>query len=390
MSVKKIAILGSTGSIGRQTLEVIESLGPQYRVIALTAGSNDRLLADQILKFKPKIAVLSDKVAAGRLAKAVDGTGCQVLQGNEGQEVAATLDEADLVVMAQVGFSGFKPLVSALKQGKKIALANKESLVIGGEILDKQGLLDRTKIYPLDSEHSAIWQCLRSGEKEEVDKIYLTASGGPFFGKTREELNHVTVDEALKHPNWKMGGKITIDSATMMNKGLEIIEAMWLFGLRLDQVEVVVHQQSIVHSMVKYKDGSVIAQLGRPDMRLPIQYALTYPERLESRFENFDPFDLVLDFKKPDRDNFPCLKLACRAVKEGGTMPAVLNGANEEAVRSFLVGGIAFTNIAEVIETVMNRHRLVSNPILQDIIAADIWARREAKVCITALEGRMN
>lgn len=390
LTVKKIVVLGSTGSIGRQTLEVIEMLGPQYKIIALTAGTNDSLLAKQVIKFRPKLAVLSNEEAAGRLSEALNGIGCQVMSGDQGQEIAATLGEADLVVMAQVGFSGFKPLVAALKKGKDVALANKESLVIGGEILNKMGLLDRTRIYPIDSEHSAIWQCLRSGRKEEVDKIYLTASGGPFYGKTRKELSHVTAEEALKHPNWNMGGKITIDSATMMNKGLEIIEAMWLFDLCLDQIEVVVHRQSIVHSMVKYKDGSVIAQLGRPDMHLPIQYALTYPERLESKFENFDPFDLVLDFKKPDRENFPCLDLACRAIKEGGTMPAVMNGANEEAVRSFLTGLIGFNNIAEMIEAIMNKHKPMSDPILQDVVAADRWARREAKVYITAIERRMN
>ncbi len=381
---KRIAVLGSTGSIGKQTLQVIEALGEGYRVVALTAGSSDELLVKQIRRFKPELAVLSDTEAAGRLAAKVTATGCTVAAGEEGQLQAAAWPSADLVVLAQVGFSGFGPLVAALKEGKMVALANKESLVIGGEILKRMGLLDREKILPVDSEHSAIWQCLGDTGPGEVARIYLTASGGPFFGCTRLELDAVRPEQALKHPNWRMGNKITIDSATMMNKGLEVIEAKWLFGLKLEQIEVVIHRQSIIHSMVEYIDGSIIAQLGVPDMRLPIQHAITYPERLESRVERFDPFGKRLDFYAPDRDNFPCLDMAYRAARTGGSMPAVLNGANEIAVGEFIAGRIKFTAIPEVIEAVMDEHTVIEIPGIDDVVAADQWSRRKAAEIIDA------
>ncbi len=387
---KKIAILGSTGSIGKQTLEVIAALGEGYRVVALTAGGNDILLEEQVREFKPELAVLSNIEAAERLAGKIGTTGCTVKSGEEGQVLAATWPQADLVVMAQVGFSGFSPLVAALKQGKMVALANKESLVIGGTILEQMGLLDRKKILPVDSEHSAIWQCLGGSGSEEVSRIFLTASGGPFFGCTKKELASVTPARALKHPNWQMGRKITIDSATMMNKGLEVIEAKWLFGLDLDQIEVIIHRQSIIHSMVEYIDGSIIAQLGVPDMRLPIQHALTYPERTESRVDRFDPFGKKLDFYPPDRDNFPCLELAYRAAELGGTMPAVLNGANEIAVAEFIGGRIGFNAIPEVINSVMSSHTNVENPGIDDVVSADQWSRRKAAQIIDAQTGRMS
>ncbi len=380
--VKRIAVMGSTGSIGRQTLEVIEHLGPGYQLVALAAESSAEVLAEQARRFKPELAVLGDEKAASDLACRIENLPCRVESGSEGLHNAATMPSADLVVMAQVGFSGFASLVDALKAGKIVALANKESLVVGGEILQRLGLLDREKLLPIDSEHSAIWQCLGANDPDQVSKVYLTASGGPFYGYKKEELDQVTPGEALKHPNWKMGSKITIDSATMMNKGLEVIEAGWLFDLALEQIEVIIHRQSIVHSMVKYIDGTIIAQLGAPDMRLPIQYALTYPERLESRTEKYNPFGQTLTFERPDRDNFPCLELACRAAREGGTMPAVLNGANERAVKYFLEERIGFNGIAELIGRVMDSHRLLKNPDIEDVIEADRWSRRKAEYFI--------
>ncbi len=387
---KKIAILGSTGSIGRQTLEVVEALGKGYRVVALTANNNDSLLAEQIRRFKPDLAVLTGAEAAARLVHNVAGTGCAVQQGKEGQLQAATWPTADLVVLAQVGFSGFAPLVAALKEGKRVALANKESLVIGGSILKGMGLLDREKILPVDSEHSAIWQCLGNAGPEEVARVYLTASGGPFFGWNKESLHAVTPAQALKHPNWQMGNKITIDSATMMNKGLEVIEAKWLFNLDLEQIDVIIHRQSIIHSMVEYIDGSIMAQLGEPDMRLPIQQALTHPVRVKSPVKNLNPFDKRLDFYPPDRDNFPCLDLAYRAAYLDGTMPAVLNGANEVAVEEFIGNRIGFTAIPEVIRAVMDRHTIIDNPGIDDVVDADQWSRRKAVEIIDAQTGRMS
>ena len=380
--MKRIAILGSTGSIGRQTLEVIDALGPDYSVVALTAGSNYKLLAEQAQKFKPEMVVLSDQGAALKLKEKLSDLNCKVLSGSNGQIAAATLFAADLVVMAQVGFSGFEPLVAALKDDKMVALSNKESLVVGGEILERKGLLDRKRLLPVDSEHSAIWQCLGSSSLEDINKIYLTASGGPFYGKESTELAEVTPEMALQHPNWTMGEKITIDSATMMNKGLEVIEAKWLFDLTLDQIEVVIHRQSIIHSMVEYKDGSVLAQLGLPDMKGPIQYAITYPERRENNFEKFNPFGRVLEFEKPDRVNFPCLDLAFKAAAAGGTMPAVLNAANEEAVKYFLNGTIRFTEIPKVIEKVMKSHDIICEPEIEDAVEADRWSRLEAAAVI--------
>ncbi len=380
--MKRIAILGSTGSIGRQTLEVIDALGPDYSVVALTAGSNYKLLAEQARKFKPEMVALSDQGAALRLKEKLDDINCKVLPGSSGQIAAATWFTADLVVMAQVGFSGFEPLIAALKDDKMIALSNKESLVIGGEILERKGLLDRKKLLPVDSEHSAIWQCLGTSSLKDIKKIYLTASGGPFYGKDNIDLAEVTPEMALQHPNWTMGEKITIDSATMMNKGLEVIEAKWLFDLNLDQIEVVIHRQSIIHSMVEYKDGSVLAQLGLPDMKGPIQYAITYPERRENNFEKFNPFGRVLEFEKPDRVNFPCLDLAFKAAAAGGTMPAVLNAANEEAVKYFLNGTIRFTEIPKVIEKVMKGHDIICEPEIKDAVEADRWSRLEAAAVI--------
>lgn len=387
--MKRIAVFGSTGSIGRQTLDVLKNLGCDYQVVALAAGSNDRLIEEQARYFKPKYVALFDEMAAKRLSLTLRDQPVSVMGGEAGLLRIAEDPAVDLAVMAQVGFSGFKPLITALKSGKTIALANKEALVVGGDLLERTGLLDRKRILPVDSEHSAIWQAIGAAPHQEIARILLTASGGPFFGFGKKDLANVTPQSALKHPNWQMGDKITIDSATMMNKGLEVIEAKWLFNLAPEQIEVVIHRQSIVHSMVEYIDGTVIAQLGTPDMRSPIQYALTYPARLVSPVERYNPFGSQLTFDEPDRQNFPCLDLAYRALESGGTMPAVLNGANEVAVTYFLESRIAFTAIPLVIETVMEAHHPVSNFCLDDAVEADSWARQEAKKVITRLPGRM-
>ncbi len=388
--MKRIAILGSTGSIGRQTLAVIKELDQYFKVVALAAHSSDDLIADQARQFQPEVTVLYDQEAALKLQgqRGIDAT--TILSGPEGLLAAATWPSADLVVLAQVGFSGFEPLIAALKAGKNVALANKESLVIGGEILEKLQLLDPERIYPIDSEHSAIWQSLRGSAYEDIEKIYLTASGGPFFGYELEALERVTPEMALKHPNWQMGRKITIDSATMMNKGLEVIEAKWLFNLKPEQIEVIVHRQSIVHSMVEFIDGSLIAQLGLPDMRIAIQYALTYPQRKYSSRKRFCPFEQQLNFDCPDRHNFPCLDLAYQALAAGKTMPAVLNGANEIAVNEFLAGRIRFTEIAKVIAGVMDKHVVVPIDSVSAVIEADRWSRQAAAEIVSELTGRVN
>lgn len=388
--MKRIAILGSTGSIGRQTLAVIKELDQHFKVVALAAHSSTDAIADQARQFQPEVTVLCDQEAAIKLQGQGGLEDTTILSGPEGLIAAATWPSADLVVLAQVGFSGFEPLVAALKAGKNVALANKESLVIGGEILEKLQLLNPERIYPIDSEHSAIWQALRGSVYKDIEKIYLTASGGPFFGYEPEMLKRVTPEMALKHPNWNMGQKISIDSATMMNKGLEVIEAKWLFNLKPEQIEVVVHRQSIVHSMVEFIDGSLIAQLGLPDMRIAIQYALTYPQRLYSSRKRFCPYEQQLKFDYPDLKNFPCLDLAYQALAAGKTMPAVLNGANEIAVSDFLAGRIRFTEIPAVIAGVMDKHTLVSIDSVSDVIEADRWSRHEAAEIVSELTGRMN
>ena len=387
--MKRISILGSTGSIGTQTLEVVEKLGEDFNVVALAAGSDHLKLADQVRRYKPELAVLKDNKAADILAAEIYNEECLVEAGSEGLLKAATWPSADIIVLAQSGAGGFETLIAALKNDKVVALSNKESLVIGGETIERMGLLDRDRIYPLDSEHSAIWQCIGSLSGKGVEKIYLTASGGPFLGWTRGKMKNVTSEMALKHPNWKMGRKITIDSSTLMNKGLEVIEARWLFNLPLDKIEVVVHPQSIVHSMVEFVDGSIIAQLGEPQMHLPIHYALTYPDRVNGNYERFNPIDRKLNFLAPDYENFPCLGLAYSAGKSGGSMPAVLNASNEEAVDYFLNGKIGFMEIPVLIEKTMNSHKIVQHPGVSDIIEADRWARQEAgRLAVEIKRGR--
>ena len=361
--LKKIAVIGSTGSIGQQTLDIIRSLPQYFQIVALAGGENTRLLRQQIQEFKPQfISYL------GKQDNIENSTFLSI-------EQMAVLPQADIVVMAIGGTAGLKPTLAAVRSGKKIALANKESLVMAGELITKSAGATRAELYPVDSEHSAIWQCLR-GEKK-ISRIILTASGGPFVNYSMPQMAGVTAEQALQHPSWKMGKKITIDSATLMNKGLEIIEARWLFDVPFDNIEVVVHPQSIIHSMVEFIDGSIKAQISNPDMRLPILYALSYPERLEYRgvprinWSNIGGFT----FRSPNMDNFPCLKLAIEAGKKGGTYPTVLCSADETAVEFFLQGKIKFTDIAASVEMALSRNDNVCSPTIEDIIAAAAWAR---------------
>ena len=371
-----ISILGSTGSIGRQTLDVAEQMN--LRVAAITANSSVDRMEEQIRKFHPELAVLTDEAAAADLAVRVADTGTKVVGGFSGLEVAATLPTADTVVTAVVGMVGLKPTLAAIGEKKRIALANKETLVCAGEMVMDAADASGAEIIPVDSEHSAIFQCVQGCvDRNEIKRLILTCSGGPFYGKSYEEVAGKTRADALKHPNWAMGPKITIDSATLMNKGLEVIEAMRLYRLPLEQVDVVIHRQSIIHSLVEYKDGAVLAQLGTPDMRLPIRYAMTYPKRGVSLAE---PLDLLtcppLTFAQPDREVFPCLRLAEEAATEGGTACAILNGANEEAVRLFLEDRIGFHDIARLVAEARAEVCVVQNPTLEDILAADAAARR--------------
>lgn len=370
-----ISILGSTGSIGRQSLDVISRL-PGIRVAALTAGSSVERMAQQCREFQPELAVMASREAAESLQAAIADLPIRVSWGEGGLIEAATLDGVDCVITAVVGMVGLKPTLAAIEAGKRIGLANKETLVCAGELVMAQAKKYHAEIIPVDSEHSAIFQCLMgSGNKKEVRKIILTCSGGPFFGKNREELAHVTRADALKHPNWKMGPKITIDCATLMNKGLEVIEAMRLYDLPLEQVQVLIHRQSIVHSMVEFVDGAVMAQLGAPDMRLPIQLAMTYPERAECPVEPLDLTAQSLTFSHPDLDSFPCLRLAMEAAKQGGTACPVLSGANEAAVALYLEDKIGFYDIYTLVRGAMEAVPFIQMPTLEQILAADAAAR---------------
>ena len=376
---KTIALLGATGSIGRQTLEVVRELG--LSVAALTAHTQIDLLERQARQLMPRLAVLYDETAAQELRRRLRGTGIEVMAGEEGLLAAATLPEADTVVTAVMGSVGLKPTLAAIRQGKRIALANKETLVCAGELVMDAAAQYGAEIVPVDSEHSAVFQCLQGcRDRGEVKRILLTCSGGPFYGRTFEELERVTAADALRHPNWHMGPKITVDSATLMNKGLEIIEAMRLYRLPVEQVLAVIHRQSIVHSLVEYRDGALLAQLGTPDMKLPIRYALTYPYRAESPDA---PLDLLtcgaLTFAPPDETAFPCLRLARQAAKTGGTACTILNGANEAAVGLFLAGEIGFNDIPRRVERAMERVPVQYKPSLADILEADGAARREVK-----------
>ena len=371
-----ISILGSTGSIGRQTLEVAEQLG--LRVAALTANSNVERVEAQARQFKPRLAVLADEAAAKDLAIRLADTDTRVCGGFTALEEAAALPEADTVVTAVVGMVGLRPTLAAIREKKRIALANKETLVCAGQLVMDAADRYGAEIVPVDSEHSAIFQCVQGcADRGEIKRLILTCSGGPFYGMTYGEVGRMTKADALKHPNWKMGPKITVDCATLMNKGLEVIEAMRLYRLPLRQVSVVIHRQSIVHSLVEYRDGAVLAQLGTPDMRLPIRYAMTYPGRGENPAE---PLDLLacppLTFAAPDREAFPCLRLAEEAAEQGGTACAILNGANEEAVRLFLADRIGFHDIARLVAEASRAVSVTQDPSLEDILAADAAARR--------------
>lgn len=373
---KTISILGATGSIGRQTLDVAEQLG--LRVAALTANSNAERLEAQARKFRPRLAVLTDEAAAKDLAVRLADTDIRVLGGPEALLEAAVCPEADTVVTAVVGMVGLRPTLAAIREKKRIALANKETLVCAGQLVMDAADTYGAEIVPVDSEHSAIFQCLQGcADRREIKRLILTCSGGPFYGMTAEEVGKMTRADALRHPNWTMGPKITVDCATLMNKGLEVIEAMRLYRLPLEQVSVVIHRQSIVHSLVEYRDGAILAQLGTPDMRLPIRYAMTWPNRADSPAE---PLDLLtcppLTFAQPDRQVFPCLRLAEEAAEEGGTACAILNGANEEAVGLFLAEKIGFSDIPRLVEAARAAVAVQQDPSLEDILAADQAARQ--------------
>ena len=379
---KRIAILGSTGSIGTQTLEVISQNPDHFEVEVLTANNNIELLIAQARKYQPNVVVITNNCHHELLKEALKEEPIKVYSGKEALEQVVQMDTIDVVVTAMVGYSGLIPTCKAIEAGKHIALANKETMVVAGEIINRMAIENKVNIYPVDSEHSAIFQCLVGEFNNEIEKIYLTASGGPFRGYTMEQLANVTRADALKHPNWNMGAKITIDSASMMNKGFEVIEAKWLFGLKPEQIEVVVHPQSIIHSLVQFRDGSMKAQMGLPDMKLPIQYALSFPDRLASDFKRFSFLDYPkLTFEQPNTKNFRNLALAFEALHQGGNMPCILNAANEVVVQAFLSERISFLQMPRIIEKAMNEAAFIKKPDLDDYIQTD----REARILTSAL-----
>ncbi len=377
---KKIALLGSTGSIGTQTLEVVKNHPDKFEIVVLTANSRADLLIEQAKEFQPNTVVICDETKYEQVEKELWDIDIKTYTGANSLNDVVQMDEVDIVVTALVGFAGLKPTISAIEAGKNIALANKETLVVAGEIITKLAKDKGVNIYPVDSEHSAIFQCLVGEFHNKIEKIYLTASGGPFRGKKREELAEIKKEQALKHPNWEMGAKITIDSATMMNKGLEVIEAKWLFGLKDDQIDVIVHPQSIIHSLVQFEDGSMKAQMGLPDMKLPIQFALTYPDRLKTDFPRFDFMDYPnLTFEKPDKETFRNLELAYKAMEKGGNLACILNAANEVAVDAFLNDKIGFLEIAELNERAMNELEFIAKPTIEDLIRTDQKTRASVR-----------
>ena len=369
--MKKIAILGSTGSIGTQTLELVRD-NPELQVVGLAAGTNIELLERQVREFQPKLVSLQREADCKELKTRLADLEVQIVPGMEGLLAIAEMEEAQLLVTAIVGMIGILPTIAAIKKGKDIALANKETLVTAGHIIMPLAAETGVSILPVDSEHSAIFQSMQGEKKDRISKLLITASGGPFRGRTRQQLEQVQLEDALKHPNWSMGHKITIDSATLVNKGLEVMEAKWLFGVRLDQIQVVVHPQSIIHSMVEYVDGGIIAQLGTPDMKLPIQYALFYPDRRPMAGKRVDFYELgSITFKKPDMETFTGLKLAMQAAAEGGSMPTVFNAANERAVSLFLDRKLRFLQIPEMIELCMRAHHKIENPSVEEILRTE-------------------
>ena len=378
--VKSIALLGSTGSIGTQALEVIENNPSYFSVEVLTANNNSKLLISQALKFKPNAVVIKNKEKYEEVNNALSSLGIKVYCGEESINEIVKSETIDVVLTAMVGYSGLIPTINAIKSGKKIALANKETLVVAGGLITKLAQEYGSDILPVDSEHSAIFQCLTGEQSNPIEKIFLTASGGPFRGKDFDFLKSVSKEQALNHPNWVMGNKITIDSASLMNKGLEVIEAKWLFDLKAEQIEVVVHPQSIIHSAVQFYDGSIKAQIGLPDMKLPIQYALGFPKRLNNNFKRFSFFDYpTLTFEKADRKTFKNLDLAYKALEKDGNSPCILNAANEIAVDAFLNDKISFLNMSDLIANCMEKIIFVQNPSLEDLIETDKETRRLAK-----------
>ena len=377
---KRISILGSTGSIGRNTLNVIDSLHGEIEVIYITARKNADVLVQQALKYRPSAVGVIDKEAAKIVENRLAGEKINILAGRSGLLEIAARDDVDIMFNGLVGSSGMEPTLSALHAGVDVALSNKESLVMAGDLINREKLKTGTTLFPVDSEHSAIWQCLVGEKLDDVRRIILTGSGGPFRKRDLNTLSDVTVEEALNHPNWDMGDKITIDSATMMNKGLEVIEAHWLFGLEANQIDIIVHPQSIVHSMVEFNDSSVKAQLGVPDMKIPIQYALTYPDHYPADWESLDlPAIGELTFEKPNLEKFPCIQLAYNALRAGGTTTAVLNVANDNAVYNFLDGKIKFTDIHQIIEKACEDHEWIESPNLEDLLNLELWTTEFVK-----------
>lgn len=373
--MKNLVVLGSTGSIGTQTLDVVRANPDRFHISVLVANRSDELLEKQIKEFQPELAVLSDEAAAKRLKERFAGK-TRIEGGRQAVIDAAVYPEADIIVTSLMGFAGLEPTMAALEAGKDIALANKETLVVAGELVMAKAKEKGCAILPVDSEHCALFQCLQGQDRAALEKLIITASGGPFRGKKADQLQNVTIKDVLAHPTWNMGQKITVDSASLINKGLEVIEARWLYDVDFDRIQVVVHPQSIIHSMVQYQDGTVMAQLGCTDMRLPIQYALTYPERVVSSFPRVDFYELAkLTFEKPDMDTFRGLKLAFEAGRTGGTMPCIMNAANEVAVEAFLRGESGFLPIYELIEAAMNAGEVVYKPSLEQLLEADRWAR---------------
>ncbi|SCY12813.1 1-deoxy-D-xylulose-5-phosphate reductoisomerase [Alkaliphilus peptidifermentans] len=376
---KKIVILGSTGSIGKQALDVVSNLSDSFEVVGLAVMRNIAELQEQINIYKPKVVVVYDKVKADILKSRIPSN-IRVLSGMEGLIEIATMEECEIVVNSVVGSIGLLPTLSAIRCGKTIALANKETLVVGGSLIMEEARKNNVKILPVDSEHSAIFQCLQGESSKNISKIILTASGGPFREWDKESLINAKFHEALKHPNWDMGRKISIDSSTLMNKGLEVIEAKWLFDVDLDKIEVIIHPQSIIHSMVEFVDGSIIAQLGAPDMRLPIQYSLAYPERITGDNTKLNLKELSrLDFMQPDTEKFPCLQLAYEALRIGGTMPCVINGANEVLVEKYLAEEIKFYDIPKYIEKAMKAHKSFQYNTIEEVLEVDKWVREWLK-----------
>jgi len=378
--MKNISILGSTGSIGVNALNVIDNLPDKFNVKALTAYKNSNALIDQAKKYHPETIVIIDSSEVDFVEESLKGSGVSILHGKEGLLELSARDDVDIMLNALVGSSGMEPTINAIRSSVDVALSNKESLVMAGDIIDKEKNKSGAKIFPVDSEHSAIWQCLVGENIDDVKKIILTGSGGPFRTRDVNTFNDIKKEEALNHPNWSMGNKITIDSATMMNKGLEVIETKWLFGIDVDKIKIIVHPESIIHSMVEFKDKSVKAQLGVPDMKIPIQYALTYPDRCFGKWESLDLLKLgSINFESPDINKFPCIALAYEALKKEGTMPAVLNVANEQAVYRFLNKEIGFMDIPYIIEKACEKHDWVSNPLLDDLLYLETWTTNYVK-----------